>query len=356
MNRAQIGSLVFVGGLLFLTALPSAEGSALIEPQAMADDEGPNRHARTSNPESKTGSNEVAGDEPTALASMAEGVIPTAIRRAPETNAAKVEGPSPDVLPTAGQCPDGMVEVEGDYCPTLEQKCLRWMDAENVVPRRCTEFAETGACQGKTVRKHFCIDRFEYPNKAGEKPVVMKTWYDARDACSAQGKRLCGDSEWTLACEGQERLPYPYGHVRNAEACNIDKPHPDVDEKALANPLTRDAEVARLWQGEASGAREACVSPFGAYDMTGNVDEWVVNESGMPFKSGLKGGYWGPVRDRCRPMTTAHFEQFSFYQIGFRCCSDTPDGAVVGGHGAGSGTGRGTGPSSNAPPATIAGT
>ena len=58
--------------------------------------------------------------------------------------------------------------------------------------------------------------------------------------------------------------------------------------------------------------------------MTGNVDEWVVNESGKPYKSGLKGGYWGPVRDRCRPMTTAHAEGFEFYQIGFRCCSDTP--------------------------------
>ncbi|MEO6572634.1 MAG: hypothetical protein ABIP89_02255, partial [Polyangiaceae bacterium] len=37
----------------------------------------------------------------------------------------------------------------------------------------------------------------------------------------------------------------------------------------------------------------------------------------------LKGGYWGPVRDRCRPSTTAHNEDFIFYQIGFRCCGDT---------------------------------
>ena len=66
------------------------------------------------------------------------------------------------------------------------------------------------------------------------------------------------------------------------------------------------------------------MSPYGVYDMTGNVDEWVVNESGKPYKSGLKGGYWGPVRDRCRPMTTVHAEGFSFYQIGFRCCSDVP--------------------------------
>ena len=141
-------------------------------------------------------------------------------------------------------------------------------------------------------------------------------------ACESVGKRLCSDTEWTLACEGQERMPYPYGYARNADACNIDKPHPDVDEKAIANPATRAGEVERLWQGEPSGAREACVSPYGVHDMTGNVDEWVVNESAKPYKSGLKGGYWGPVRDRCRPMTTAHNEDFSFYQIGFRCCSD----------------------------------
>jgi len=234
---------------------------------------------------------------------------------------------TPD-LGVSANCGDNQVEVDGDYCPALEQKCVRWMDAETTVPRRCSEFAPTGKCQGKTVKKHFCIDKYEYPNKLGEKPVVMKTWYEAADTCKAQGKRLCGDSEWTLACEGQERLPYPYGYERNSQACNIDKPHPDVNEAAMADPRARDAEVARLWQGENSGSRESCVSPFGAMDMTGNVDEWVINESGMPYKSGLKGGYWGPVRDRCRPMTTAHYEQFVFYQIGFRCCADMPGQAA----------------------------
>jgi formylglycine-generating enzyme required for sulfatase activity len=213
-----------------------------------------------------------------------------------------------------------MVEVEGDYCSHVEQTCLRWLDPDEKM--RCAEFAPQTHCDGKVTHKRFCIDQYEYPNQVGAKPIVMKSWYQARDACSAQGKRLCGDSEWTLACEGEERTPYPYGYARSADACNIDKPHPDVDEKAIANPATRDAEVARLWQGEPSGAREACVSAYGVHDMTGNVDEWVMNEAGHPYKSGLKGGYWGPVRDRCRPITTAHNEDFQFYQIGFRCCSE----------------------------------
>jgi hypothetical protein len=243
---------------------------------------------------------------------------------------------------TASNCPAGMIDVEGDYCPWVEQKCLRWLDPDTKM--RCAEFAPTSECLTKTVKKHVCMDKYEYPNRVGVDPVVMKTWYEARATCASEGKRLCTESEWTLACEGEERLPYPYGYARSSEACNIDKPHPDVDEKALANAATRIQEAERLWQGEPSGSREACVSPFGVHDMTGNVDEWVVNESGKPYKSALKGGYWGPVKTRCRPSTIAHAEDFSFYQIGFRCCSDP--GAPASSN-TGAGAGSGTGPSSH---------
>jgi hypothetical protein len=224
---------------------------------------------------------------------------------------------------TSSPCAQGMVEVDGDFCPYVEQKCLRWLDPETKM--RCAEFSPTSECSVHTAHKHFCIDQYEYPNTPGAKPEVMVTWNQAGRVCASEGKRLCGESEWTLACEGAERLPYPYGYARNAEACNIDRPHPNPNEQLIADPRTRDAEVARLDQRAPSGANDACVSPFGAYDMTGNVDEWVVNETGHPHKSGLKGGYWGPVRDRCRPVTTAHDENFAFYQIGFRCCSDGAD-------------------------------
>jgi hypothetical protein len=88
--------------------------------------------------------------------------------------------------------------------------------------------------------------------------------------------------------------------------------------------------------------------------MTGNVDEWVVNESGQPYKSGLKGGYWGPVRDRCRPMTTVHAEGFSFYQIGFRCCSDVPTSPASKGTAPVGPSNRGV-PSTNPPPSGVVG-
>jgi hypothetical protein len=222
-------------------------------------------------------------------------------------------------------CGAGMVEVAGDYCPELpEQRCVRLVTATNT-KGRCAEFAPSEACPVPEARKHFCVDRFEYPNVPGAKPLVMKSWLEASAMCGAAGKRLCSDSEWTLACEGPERLPYPYGLTRDATACNIDKPPIGVREAELRSFTRRDAEAKRLWQGEPSGARERCTSPFGVQDMTGNVDEWVVNEKGKPYRSGLKGGYWSWVRGRCRPLTDGHAEDFRYYQIGFRCCSDVVD-------------------------------
>ena len=233
---------------------------------------------------------------------------------------------SPTALPGDESCPADMVSVEGDYCPIVEQKCLRWLDGETKL--QCAEFERTPAaesCPAKTQHKGFCVDRYEWPNQAGALPQYMASWNDAKASCESIGKRLCSDTEWTLACEGPDRQPYPYGggYVRDDRACNIDKPYIWPHPERIFAPKTQDEELARLDQREPSGSRTACVSPYGVHDMVGNVDEWVVNESqlGKPFRSGLKGGYWGPVRTRCRPMTTAHEESFRYYQIGFRCCS-----------------------------------
>jgi len=236
-------------------------------------------------------------------------------------------GSTPEVFPSDAACPPDMVEVDGDYCPYVEQTCRRWLDPSTKL--QCAEFEKTasaGRCFMKTQHKHFCVDRYEWPNKMGALPTYMATWSEAKASCEGMGKRLCSDTEWTLACEGPERQPYPYGggYERDQRACNIDKPYVWPHAEKVYDPRTEVAELARLDQREPSGARSACVSPYGVHDMVGNVDEWVVNVSqfGKPHISALKGGYWGPVRTRCRPMTTGHEASFRYYQIGFRCCDE----------------------------------
>ncbi len=232
----------------------------------------------------------------------------------PAATQASWSHPDPD---SASACPAGMLLVDGDWCPYLTERCVDWIEQKR---DRCRRYAKPTVCHGRRIHKRFCIDRYEYPNEKGVLPAVMLTWLDARDACKAEGKRLCTGTEWTFACEGTEDLPYPYGYVRDPEVCNIDRPTVEPDFQAFMHNQTVADEVFRLDQRVPSGSMARCVSPFGVHDMTGNVDEWVVNEKGEPYRSGLKGGYFGKIRAQCRPMTKDHNEWFRFYQVGFRCC------------------------------------
>jgi sulfatase modifying factor 1 len=231
-----------------------------------------------------------------------------------------------------GRCPAGMVDVQGNMrthalMDELQQTTCTWW-ISRTFPERCASFdRERWLSISHTlpvVSLHFCIDRFEYPNLRGQYPIILVTWDEAQARCESAGKRLCTETEWTFACEGEEAMPYPNGYKRDAEACVIDRPWRSVDERALVprDGLAAMHEIARLWQGSRSGAHPNCRSPFGVQDMIGNVDEWTRSSVVGERPSVLKGGYWGPVRTRCRPSTRAHDRSFAFYQAGFRCCED----------------------------------
>ncbi len=241
---------------------------------------------------------------------------------------------------TRGACPEGMVDVrgrvkDGGWAPTdmvraaQDVTCVDWIDTR--FPERCARFdrerwwAVSSAFPKAAMR--FCIDRFEYPNRHGAYPWIMVSYGEAGALCGREGKRLCTEQEWTFACEGEEAMPYPYGYDRDSDACVFDRAWREPDAAAL---VSRDseravAELDRLWQGEPSGSRPRCRSPFGVFDMTGNVDEWTSANVPGERPSVLKGGYWGVGRNRCRPSTRAHGRDFAYYQIGFRCCADLPD-------------------------------
>ncbi len=247
---------------------------------------------------------------------------------------------------TRGACPAGMVQVIGEMKLNPSSSPHSWANVEQRQLETCTDWVSRKwpyvcrafdreswlqtAARLKTRPLGFCIDRFEYPNRRGQFPLVQVTWVEAEALCQKEGKRLCGEDEWTFACEGEEAMPYPYGYTRQDETCVIDK----RTRKVHADQLTPRGsersrrELDRLWQGEASGDRSGCRSSFGVYDLTGNVDEWTRSARPGERPSILKGGYWGPGRNSCRPSTRVHFEHFAYYQQGFRCCADLPEAVV----------------------------
>ena len=240
-------------------------------------------------------------------------------------------------------CAAGMVRVHGDMQnpkETIARQNGACEDANWNPQFLCTKFnaakLSRPALTGKSL--DYCIDRYEFPNVPGEYPGVLLSHTDGENICAAEGKHLCTEDEWTFACEGPQALPYPYGYARyldprshfpdriiTGEGCNIDVIRHGVHfdpKKMLRNRASPDAaiEIDKLWAGTKSGERAACVSPFGVYDITGNVEEWTSRTDGGR-RSVLKGGYWAPVESRCQPANTAHGTTHAYYQTGFRCCA-----------------------------------
>ena len=179
-----------------------------------------------------------------------------------------------------------MLLVEGDYCPHVEQRCLRWMDPPGKYHEyRCAEYAQPARCVGARKHVRYCIDRQERVEPDTGLPLNVQSWTDAKHACEAAGARVCKESEWNFACEGEEMRPYPYGWRREADRCNADK----MDLIASQAPWgLRD-------ERDPAGAHPSCASPFGALDMAGNVAEWVSVDGVAPGSVVVqKGNWWQP--------------------------------------------------------------
>jgi hypothetical protein len=222
-------------------------------------------------------------------------------------------------------CPEDMKLVDGEYCSEVEHKCIKsWFDKSNK-KTVCEEFEPTAKCVGEKTKKRYCIDTYEWPNKKGERPEVMNRFHQAEIKCAAVGKRMCTESEWTLACEGPEMKPFPYGYVRDAAKCNGDHmwDQPNMKRVAARDP----GELARLWHGVRSGSQPNCISDYGVADLPANTDEVVSSEQvkghRAKFDSVHTGGPWYKgVRNQCRPKIYTHNEDFYYYFLSFRCCAE----------------------------------
>lgn len=213
-------------------------------------------------------------------------------------------------------CPADMVLVTGQYCLRVKQECLRWLDPPQLPFARCAAYASPARCLTSRIALQFCIDRHEYTPPGTRLPLNFSSFVKAAATCAKLAKRVCSEEEWNFACEGEEMRPYPYGFTRKP-VCNQDRY--DLYEPGRHQRVLRDLR-------EPSGDRPECLSPFGVYDMVGNLDEPVRRrESSPPFSSALKGGWWMPARNRCRPATTAHGDYYGDIQVGVRCCAEALD-------------------------------
>lgn len=138
-----------------------------------------------------------------------------------------------------------------------------------------------------------------FPPEQALWPVTGITWLEADRYCRWAGKRLPSEAEWEKAARGADAREFPWGDT--------------FDEKKGNIGGTSLTPVGSFPEGK---------SPYGAYDMAGNVSEWVADwyrpYPEATYTNPAFGERFKVVRNSSWGGSAGHYTVSHFYRTGYR--------------------------------------